>query len=234
MTPQEFFTKYNGKGIDYDNYYGFQCMDEYRQFVKEVLNFPQSPSVSGAIKVWDTYLKDRFDRISNSDTNFPECGDVIIWGAGVGEYGHIAICSSANKDNFISFDQNWPVGSLCHYQNHSYKNVLGWLKPKKSIIEDVITLQTKIPQVLDQNGNPMEVQAIVSSIKAKNEEILSLKLTVQALNDRLTILEQETPQNTSSESTDDATQDTSNTPSLLSRLWTRIKKAYLDLISNYD
>jgi len=109
-------------------------------------------------------------------------------------------------------------------------------KKESDIIQPtpMITAQTKIPQVIDENGNPMEVQAIVSSIKAKNEEILSLKITVQALNDRLTILEQETPQNTPSEPTDDATQDTSNTPSLLSRLWTRIKKAYLDLISNYD
>src|SRR3990167_5788394 len=35
MTLQEFIAKYDGKGIDWDNAYGFQCMDLYRQYTRQ-------------------------------------------------------------------------------------------------------------------------------------------------------------------------------------------------------
>ena len=130
LTPDQFFGKYDGKGIDYDNYYGFQCMDLYRQFVKECLGFPQSPPVEGAVKVWDTYLPEYFNRILNTVEAIPIKGDIIIWSTGVGPYGHIAVCKDGTQTEFTSFDQNWPVGSLCHFQKHNYNNVLGWLRVK--------------------------------------------------------------------------------------------------------
>jgi hypothetical protein len=133
MTTDEFFGKYDGKGIDFDGYYGFQCMDLYRQFVKEVLNLPQSPSVTGAVNVWDTFLQDKFDRIDNTITAVPIKGDIIIWSQGVGQFGHIAICKDGDPVKFTSFDQNWPVGSLCHFQPHNYTNVLGWLRVKPPV-----------------------------------------------------------------------------------------------------
>jgi hypothetical protein len=136
ITPDQFFGKYDQKGIDFDNYYGFQCMDLYRQFVKECLGFPQSPSVNGAKDVWNTYLTEYFNRIPNTIEAVPIKGDIVIWGVGVGPYGHIAVCKDGTQTEFTSFDQNWPVGSLCHFQKHNYTNVLGWLRVK--IIEDTI------------------------------------------------------------------------------------------------
>jgi len=130
LTPDQFFGKYDQKGIDFDGYYGFQCMDLYRQFVKEVLDLPQSPSVVGAVSVWTTYLSEYFTRIDNTTKAIPVKGDIMIWSTGVGQYGHIAICKDAQQLEFTSFDQNWPVGSLCHFQKHNYKNVLGWLRVK--------------------------------------------------------------------------------------------------------
>lgn len=130
LTPDQFFGKYDSKGIDFDLYYGFQCMDLYRQFVKECFGFPQSPPVQGAVDVWTTYLTEYFDKIENSPTNCPIKGDIIIWSTGVGAWGHIAICKDATPTEFTSFDQNWPVGSLCHFQKHNYTNVLGWLRVK--------------------------------------------------------------------------------------------------------
>lgn len=152
MTIQEFFNKYNNKYIDYDGYYGYQCMDLYRQFVKEVYGCQQSPPVSGAAKVWDTYNKDFFNRIPNGPVNYPLKGDIIIWNnrAG-GGYGHIAIGMDATSYTFNSFDQNWPTGSRCHKQPHNYTNVLGWLTPKKkdNIVETTgqeSTTSEPIPQ----------------------------------------------------------------------------------------
>lgn len=130
MTYDEFFKKYNGRPIDFDGYYGNQCMDLYRQYVKEVIECPQSPGVNGAKDVWNTYLPNYFDRIPNTPDGVPQKGDIVIWGVGVGPYGHIAIFDSGDANSFKSFDQNWPVGTYCHLQQHNYNNVLGWLRKK--------------------------------------------------------------------------------------------------------
>src|SRR3990167_9367950 len=146
ITFDQFIQKYSGKYIDYDGYYGYQCMDLYRQFVKEVYGCQQSPPVSGAAKVWDTYNKDFFTSISNGPVNYPNRGDIIIWNTKAGGgYGHIAIAMDSTSMTFNSFDQNWPVGSRCHKQPHNYTNVLGWLTPKKK--EDNIETTGQAPVI---------------------------------------------------------------------------------------
>ena len=39
MTHTEFINKYNGKYLDYDGWYGFQCVDLMRAYTKEVHEF---------------------------------------------------------------------------------------------------------------------------------------------------------------------------------------------------
>lgn len=135
MTFDEFISKYDGKGIDFDGELGNQCMDLYRAYVKEVLNFPQSEPVKGAADVWDKYLMGYYTRINNSPDGIPQKGDIVIWGRSSGlPYGHIAIFIEGTAGSFTSFDQNWPPGSLCHKQGHRYNNVLGWLHPKGDIM----------------------------------------------------------------------------------------------------
>ena len=175
LTPDQFFGKYDQKGVDFDNYYGFQCMDLYRQFVKECFGFPQSPSVSGAVKVWDTYLPEYFNRILNTIDAIPQKGDIIIWSTGVGPYGHIAICKDGTQTEFTSFDQNWPVGSLCHFQKHNYNNVLGWLRVKQ--IEDTSPeppVSTTPPHICppDLSG---EVTALTAELAKANSKIDAAK-----------------------------------------------------------
>lgn len=133
MTTDEFVSKYNGKTIDFDGVFGGQCVDLYRQFVKEVLGFPQSPPVTGAYQVWDTYLGQYFDRIDNTPSGTPQKGDILIWGQSVGKYGHIAVYLEGNTSSFKSFDQNWPVGTNCHIQSHNYNGLLGWLTPRSNM-----------------------------------------------------------------------------------------------------
>lgn len=131
MNTKDFFTQFNNKKIDFDGYYGAQCMDLYRQYCKNVLDIPQSPSVNGAAEVWNSYLSKYFVKITNTITGVPKEGDIIVWNKQLNGYGHIAICQSANVWNFTSFDQNFPIGSKCHFQKHNYKNVLGWLRLKR-------------------------------------------------------------------------------------------------------
>lgn len=104
-------------------------MDLYRFYCQDVLNIPQSPSVAGAKDVWDSYLKDYFSRIENTPDGIPQNGDIVIWGTKVGKWGHIAIFIDGDAKKFNSFDQNYPVGTPCHIQSHTYNGVLGWLRP---------------------------------------------------------------------------------------------------------
>ena len=130
MIFDEFIKKYTGKGIDFDGAFGNQCVDLYRQYCKEVLNFSQSPPVRGAADIWDSYLKGCFTRIANTPNGIPDKGDIIIWSKNTGGgYGHVAVFVEGTIGSFRSFDQNWPSGSLCKVVNHYYTNVLGWLHP---------------------------------------------------------------------------------------------------------
>ena len=151
MTVRGFFDKYNGKGIDYDGWYGFQCMDLYHQYDKECIGSKNYPAPA-AKDVWNKYDFNFYKRISNTPTNIPQEGDVIIWGTTIGPYGHIAVFYACDVINFTSFDQNFPINSKCHFQVHSYKGVLGWLRPKQ-LPKDVIipvtgpeTTTSEIPQ----------------------------------------------------------------------------------------
>lgn len=137
MKPQEFFSKYDGKGLDYDGRYGFQCMDVFRYYENEVTGGKSKPG--NAVDMWENYDRNAYDRIANSLTGVPKEGDVVIWGKSVGQYGHIAVFVKGDVNSFVAFGQNWPVAidkdgngyGKAHFQPHSYNGVTGWLRPKK-------------------------------------------------------------------------------------------------------
>lgn len=195
MTYEQFRVKYEGKGVDFDNYYGFQCMDLYRQYCKEVLDVPQSPSVNGAKDVWNTYLTQYFDRFDNNPSAVPEKGDIIIWGVGVGTYGHIAIFDNGDVNKFKSFDQNWPVGSLCHLQDHNYTGVLGWLRkkaidvpppPQTALKIDLGGLQTPL-----ETYGVIEIDTLKSKLLAKDTDIKSKQGEIEVMDARIDDLDLE-------------------------------------------
>jgi hypothetical protein len=177
MTLEAFIKKWTGKKCDFDGKWPNECVDLYRWYVKEVLNLPQSPPVRGAYNIWNTYLKNHFSRITNTPEGVPHKGDIVIWNSQTGGgFGHVAIFVEGSVSKFTSFDANWN-GRLPHLQNHYYKNVLGWLRPKSSIINDMkITNQTKIPQIKD-----WEVQKIKSELKAKDKRISELEKRVNSV-----------------------------------------------------
>lgn len=187
MTFDEFINKYDGKKIDYDGFHDGQCVDLYRQYVKEVLEFPQSPPVEGAKDVWDTYLKDKYTRVANTPDGIPDKGDIVIWNSGAGTYGHIAIFIEGTTGSFKSFDQNWPAGSSCHIQRHYYSNVLGWLKPVKREDNMITDEQKRILKFLqEQNATEGDVRAGIGYVRDKTVERLetdvkSLKTQVNDL-----------------------------------------------------
>lgn len=196
MTFDEFINKYDGKKIDYDGFHDGQCVDLYRQYVKEVLEFPQSQPVEGAKDVWDTYLKDKYTRVANTPDGIPDKGDIVIWNSGAGTYGHIAIFIEGTTGSFKSFDQNWPVGSPCHIQGHYYSNVLGWLKPIKQ--EDNMTDEQK--RILDfignrSEGDVREAFGALVDIQNLKEKVVALEKLSDDLKNRVGELEDKLSEN---------------------------------------
>ncbi len=132
MTLKEFIKKYNGKHVDYDGVFGAQCMDLMHFYIDEVLMGEPSPGIlraSSAKIAYETFDRpDLFEQIDNTPKGVPEEGDIMFWG--IFPYGHVAPFVEGDVNNFTSFDQNYPKGSECHEQNHTYKDVLGWLRFK--------------------------------------------------------------------------------------------------------
>ena len=146
ITLEQFIDKWLGKTCEYDNFYGGQCVDLYRMYVKDVIGGLQSAPVVGAADIWDTYNKDTFERIANTPIGVPVAGDVMIWNKKAGGgFGHVAIYLSGDANKFVSLDQNWPTLSLVTKTAHNYTNVLGWLHPKKdTMLADEISVKKSV------------------------------------------------------------------------------------------
>jgi len=186
MTIDDFFNKYNNKGIDFDGYYGFQCMDLYQQFNKEVVGGPHI--AANAADVWTKYPKDLYVKVTNAANNFPIKGDVVIWNKNAGGgFGHIAVCYTGDSNKFVSFDQNWPIGSVCHFQSHSYTHVFGWLRPKSTVVTPLPTPQPQQDgdrerglKVLDdyrlvrKDGKEGNFEGFIRSIIGRDEKFSNL------------------------------------------------------------
>jgi N-acetylmuramoyl-L-alanine amidase len=183
MTLDDFIAKWNGKGIDVDDYYGFQCFDLAHRYAIDCVGI-DIPGKPAAKDLWDCEI-DGYDKIANSPTNVPSKGDVIIWGTAIGAYGHVAIFVSGNADSFTSLDQNWPVGSVCHLQPHNYTGVLGWFHPKKLVTEETVSVPKTTFQELVKKSTEYDkfVSAGYPTVQSVTDKIKGLQGTVQGLED---------------------------------------------------
>lgn len=139
MTAQDFFDEWNGKPLNADGAYGNQCADVPIQYNKEVVG---GGHFSGnAIDFQHNYDHSAYVWIENTPAGVPVRGDIVVWGLLISQYGHVAIFDHGDVNSFVSFDQNWPLQvdsngngtGVCHFQNHSYHGVLGWLHPNKDV-----------------------------------------------------------------------------------------------------
>lgn len=151
MTLQQFVDTYTDKTIDFDGAYGGQCVDLYRQYCKEVLNIPQSPGVTGAKDIWNSYLSNYFDRIPNTPDGIPQPGDIMIWSDKYGPFGHVAIVLQATLTTFTCFSQNDPTGAKCIRKTYrTYAPTLGWLHPKEVTYKGIdLTNQDSVKVCID-------------------------------------------------------------------------------------
>lgn len=131
MNLDEFIKKYQGKKVWHSG--ASQCVALARQYVNDILKFPQWATVGSAYQILDIASIKYYTKIRNTLSGVPKKGDIIIWQKSYGGYGHIAIVVSADINGVLSFDQNH-TGNLdpCQLVNHNYNLVLGWLRPKIS------------------------------------------------------------------------------------------------------
>jgi len=179
MTLDKFIKKYTGKTCKHPQGIAGQCVCLYRCYLDEVLSVPQSPSVSGARLIWNTYSKDHFDRIPKSLFVAPQKGDIVIFDKFPGNpHGHVSICISAGVFSFTSFDSNWSVPKKAKIELHSYKYVIGWLRKKTNE-----TLASKINMHFrntfkrepEKEDNDYFLSRIGSDIKTEEQLIEKMK-----------------------------------------------------------
>ncbi len=138
MTNDTFFAKYNGKYVDYDGYFGCQCVDLMRKKCSDVhgiSGYVAIPPTGNAKDIFKNFVSNKyFKKVLNSPSNAAKKGDIVFFGTYIGLYGiagHVGICSESDTMNLVLFEQNYPTGSPCRYGKHSYRGCLGWLTPVK-------------------------------------------------------------------------------------------------------
>lgn len=133
MTLDEFVKNYETKQVDFDKAFGSQCVDLFRQYVKEVLEIKEHTGVVEGAK--DLYAK--FEQMPKMKKYFqkvytPHKGDVVVFaGNETNKYGHVAIVIYATNKTLVVFEQdgfNQYKGSYIHLWN--YERVLGFLRRK--------------------------------------------------------------------------------------------------------
>lgn len=135
VTPfDKFFAERLGKGIDVDGngVYCFDLANDYSVNLVGGKNFIGD----GAYEIYTNFAnqpgKELYERIPNTPEFVPIKGDIMVWGQGLGKWGHVAICNGKGDTTwFESYEQNWtgnndPVALI----KHNYNNVLGVLRPK--------------------------------------------------------------------------------------------------------
>lgn len=126
---KDFIAQYNGKQLDFDGVYSFQCVDLAKAWNQALGYGPRY----GNGKDWINNAGNDYIRINYTPGAVPQEGDIVSWaGASPANvpYGHVAIASGVgNSSTFQTFDQNWG-GPVCKLNNHSYQSVQGWIRPK--------------------------------------------------------------------------------------------------------
>lgn len=140
MTYDQFITKWNGKYCDYDHAFGNQCVDLMRQYCSDVFGvngYTAIPPRGSAKNIFNNFVNNKyFTKVLNTSSNAPKKGDVFFFKTSTwfpfsfGFDGHVGIVESADVNNVILFNQNYPTSSVCKFTKFKYKDALGWLTPK--------------------------------------------------------------------------------------------------------
>jgi len=207
MNFQSIINKYLGTKVG-----NGQCVIWAAQFASEFIpgmaNYLPTPVENeGAYSIYTVFadpLPQFFDRVANTPDNHPPQGALVVWGQGIGEWGHIAVANGEGDTNgFYSYDANWSSQNVTR-EYHNYNNVLGWLVPKSNnqggtmpasqdkVDETTIRLEynsgllrnataNEIKQRLDQTTEQLQRDIIGSGEHKEIQKLVALGKTVPNL-----------------------------------------------------
>ena len=186
MTLKQFFNSLNGKHIDVDGQGSatnkYQCVDLIKAYCNRVFGVPIS-SMAGygnAHEYYDNFYKkpvlyNNFSRIAYKKGLHIQAGDVVVWSSKFNKSGagHIAVATGKyDSSEFESFDQNYPGGAVCQFVYHSYKYVLGVLRPKDQAALGLTPEYEEYPTPVEwKNGSTKEKVYETSLLKKKLGEL---------------------------------------------------------------
>ncbi len=137
MELESFVNTYLGKKVDADGCFGAQCVDLFRQYVKDVWSIKEHTgpcaTTGGAKDLYLDYNKMPLEKkyFTRSSTKSPKPGDVVIWDSSpTNKYGHVAICLGLLGDSVIVFEQDGFKQDGAKVNIRSKKNMLGVLRKK--------------------------------------------------------------------------------------------------------
>ena len=143
-----------GRRIDVDGAYGLQCKDVIDDYCLWLFNDWQNTiRPANAKEAFANSNGDFFEKILNnmSDPNLlPQRGDIIIWGAMVGNpYGHIAVVLGADLNGVDVIEQDGfaqtPARTIRRPWIISGGPVIGWLRPRPEKIIGYVAPQEVSP-----------------------------------------------------------------------------------------
>jgi len=110
VSLDEFICRYLGKKVDFDGAYGAQCVDLFRQYLKDVYEVPEhTGAVDGAKDLFlkHTSLPKQQLYLKAVKRGIPKVGDILVWGATQSNaYGHVAICLTKIGNYVCVLEQN--------------------------------------------------------------------------------------------------------------------------------
>ena len=134
MTLDAFVKKYQNKSVNFDKKFGPQCVDLFNQYLLDVYKIKEPIKEFPVASAFQLYgmaqKKPNFETQNNGLFDIAKPGDVIVWGQGVGPYGHVGICVKAGLMSLEVFEQNWDKVEKCVINKHNYKNIIGFFRLK--------------------------------------------------------------------------------------------------------
>lgn len=123
-----------GKGLDYDNFAGWQCFDVANFYWHYMFGHGLKGVGAKDIPTWNDFTGEA--TIHKNTLEFlSEPGDLVVWGGTYGNgYGHVAVVIEATINQITVVEQNWLNGGANKTERttkrvHPYDNNMWFIRP---------------------------------------------------------------------------------------------------------
>ncbi|MEJ7541218.1 SH3 domain-containing protein [Staphylococcus intermedius] len=133
----QYIQNHIGVGVDFDGYYGYQCMDLIVDYMYQLSN--------GNVRLNGNAYQAKNNQLGNYAKVFPKkpgfvpkAGDIVVWYPRPwnAHYGHIGIVKEASSKQFTSLEQNirgnLSFGEVGRLATHQYSDVAYFIRPNFS------------------------------------------------------------------------------------------------------